>query len=182
MIRAGCMLLPKDRARQTGEASTVAEEWEDRAACRQAWVDREWFFRTDPSDDVEDETAELARAWQKTYEDYARAKLVCSNCPVARECLTQNLNAEVGVFGGYDEDEREAIRSGRAVPVRVPVPVLPEQTQLVLDVFKYGTDQDDTREVLRLSRAYNVVGLAAHQNALRLRATAKSSERTIASA
>lgn len=159
----------------------MAEQaWENNAACRAGWVNQEWFFRTDPDDSAEDEATEFAYAHQRTAEDYARAKLVCANCPVARECLTQNLYAEVGVFGGYDENEREAIREQRAVPVRRPVPVLPEQTRLVLDVFRYGTSQDDTREVLRLGESYNVVGLAQTQAPLRLAATGDaSSERVV---
>jgi hypothetical protein len=38
-----------------------------------------------------------------------QAKQVCHHCPVQRECLTVNLWAPRGIFGGYTERERMAI-------------------------------------------------------------------------
>lgn len=43
------------------------------------------------------------------------AKEVCQNCPVTEPCLQFALdtNQEAGVWGGYTEEERRAIRRAR---------------------------------------------------------------------
>ena len=41
-----------------------------------------------------------------------RAKRVCAGCPVQKECLdwAQTTNQTFGVWGGFDEEERAAMR------------------------------------------------------------------------
>lgn len=44
----------------------------------------------------------------------AQAKMICGTCPLIAECLTWAVtNYEVGVWGGTNDDERRAIRTGR---------------------------------------------------------------------
>lgn len=44
------------------------------------------------------------------------AKAVCRSCPLIAECLAHALaNREFGVWGGTSDDDRKAIRTGRAV-------------------------------------------------------------------
>lgn len=40
---------------------------------------------------------------------YDEGRGVCRKCPVQNECLRNNLDAEVGLYGGLDEDERRLI-------------------------------------------------------------------------
>lgn len=44
--------------------------------------------------------------------NYRMAKKLCSNCPVARECLAYALatNEQYGVWGGLTTDERRRLR------------------------------------------------------------------------
>lgn len=46
----------------------------------------------------------------------ARAKAICRDCPVQADCLTHALSADErwGIWGGLGEDERDAIRRGKA--------------------------------------------------------------------
>lgn len=46
----------------------------------------------------------------------AEAKAVCLRCPVRSECLGWALESgqEFGVWGGLDENERRALKKGRA--------------------------------------------------------------------
>jgi WhiB family redox-sensing transcriptional regulator len=46
------------------------------------------------------------------------AVAVCAACPVAAECLVDNLKELHGVFGGLTPDERIAVRRGRPVRTR----------------------------------------------------------------
>lgn len=39
----------------------------------------------------------------------ARAKAICKECPVRELCLEEGLTEEFGVWGGYDELERQAL-------------------------------------------------------------------------
>ncbi|MFN8015277.1 MAG: WhiB family transcriptional regulator [Acidimicrobiia bacterium] len=45
------------------------------------------------------------------------AKVVCESCPVSEPCLQFALdtNQEAGVWGGYTEEERRAIRRERSI-------------------------------------------------------------------
>ena len=49
-----------------------------------------------------------------------RAKQVCGECPVQRDCLEYALetNQDSGVWGGHSEEERRAIRRQRAAAER----------------------------------------------------------------
>jgi len=82
-------------------------DFRDRAACRDAAVDPEWFFPTaDP------------RA--KTYKaEAARAKAVCGRCLVRSACLEAILAVpgpkdKDGITAGLDPEERDVIRVRRA--------------------------------------------------------------------
>src|SRR4051812_43208920 len=46
------------------------------------------------------------------------AVAVCGACPVAAECLVENLKEMHGVFGGLTPDERIPVRRGRPVRTR----------------------------------------------------------------
>lgn len=148
--------------------------WESDAACRPSWVDREWFFEATPEDFGL--SPGEAQAWVYTHnrENDARARLICAECPVARACLLQNLDAEEGIFGGFNQAEREAIREGKAVPVRRPVPALPDERKTALDLFKYGSDEQRTRTEMNLDRRFNLVGMARTQHALVLKVAEKA--------
>jgi len=56
----------------------------------------------------------------------ARAKEVCGQCPVNRDCLDYALetNQDSGIWGGASEDERRAIRRARARARRAAAVVL----------------------------------------------------------
>jgi WhiB family transcriptional regulator, redox-sensing transcriptional regulator len=76
-------------------------QWRDRAACRGA--ETEMFFP--------DGTAGPA------LRDIERAKRICGGCPVRARCLDWAVDhgAAFGIWGGFTEDERRAIR-GTLVP------------------------------------------------------------------
>jgi WhiB family transcriptional regulator, redox-sensing transcriptional regulator len=70
--------------------------WRESAACRDA--DTELFF---PIGSTGPAVAEISRA-----------KAICAGCPVRQACLTYALatNQAYGIWGGYDENERRAMR------------------------------------------------------------------------
>ncbi len=74
-------------------------EWIDRARC--LGVDPELFFPVG--------TAGPA------VEQADRAKALCRECPVIRQCLSWALDScqDAGVWGGLDEEERREIRRAR---------------------------------------------------------------------
>jgi WhiB family redox-sensing transcriptional regulator len=73
-----------------------AEHWRIEAACQE--VDPQLFFPVGASDEAVEQTE--------------MAKSICSQCPVAQECLifAVTTNQEYGVWGGLDEDERREVR------------------------------------------------------------------------
>jgi WhiB family transcriptional regulator, redox-sensing transcriptional regulator len=79
-------------------------EWQFEGACRDA--DEALFFHP-----------EGERGAARRLRD-ARARQICSACPVLRECREQSLQVRepYGVWGGLSEDERGAIL---ARPVRI---------------------------------------------------------------
>jgi WhiB family redox-sensing transcriptional regulator len=94
-------------ARPEGDWTTVAltwirthdwdiDEWRDRAACRD--TNPEMFFPIGTTGMAVDQID--------------AAKRICSQCPVAHECLEFALatNQEAGVWGGTTEDERRKHR------------------------------------------------------------------------
>jgi len=80
----------------TRKATYDAEVWRSHAAC--AAADTGEFFPIGSS------PASSAQA--------ARAKAVCSTCPVRLRCLEFAIttNQEYGIWGGADEDERRVLR------------------------------------------------------------------------
>jgi len=81
-----------------------ADEWRDRAACRD--TNPELFFPIG--------TTGLA------IDQIEAARTVCLQCPVRQECLEFALatNQEAGVWGGTTEDERRTLsRQARKVNV-----------------------------------------------------------------
>ena len=84
-----------------------AEEWRDRAACRD--TSPELFFPIGTT----------GRGARPDRRRQARVR----QCPVAHECLEFALatNQEAGVWGGLTEDERRRVRKGLDVaPARQP--------------------------------------------------------------
>jgi WhiB family redox-sensing transcriptional regulator len=75
----------------------MSADWRDRAACRGA--DTDLFFPDGASGPALRETE--------------RVKLICRQCPVRAMCLDWALDRGVafGIWGGYTEDERRAIRA-----------------------------------------------------------------------
>jgi WhiB family redox-sensing transcriptional regulator len=71
-------------------------DWRDKAAC--LTVDPELFFPVGNTGPAVDQIA--------------RAKAVCSHCPVTEYCLQYALdtNQDSGVWGGLSEDERRALK------------------------------------------------------------------------
>ncbi|MGH8899311.1 MAG: WhiB family transcriptional regulator [Egibacteraceae bacterium] len=73
--------------------------WRHKAACR--GLDPETFFPVGTTGPALDQVA--------------RAKAVCADCPVVRECLDWALETRQhdGVWGGKNEDERRALWRSR---------------------------------------------------------------------
>lgn len=72
-----------------------------------AWMDEANCRGADPVLFDPDQTA-----------DTALARLLCGECPVRRECLSWALNhAEVGVWGGTDDNERKRLRRRLGIKV-----------------------------------------------------------------
>lgn len=82
----------------------TSEHWTDLAACRA--VDPDLFFPVS--------------ATGPALEQAARAKRVCSGCPVASDCLAWALRAgePAGIWGGATLEERRYLRMG-------PLPTAP---------------------------------------------------------
>jgi WhiB family redox-sensing transcriptional regulator len=80
----------------------VDTSWHRDGACTQA--DPELFFN--PYDE---------RGADRTRRD-ALAVAVCRTCPVMQRCREENLHEQFGVWGGLTEEDRKAIRKGRAIP------------------------------------------------------------------
>ena len=80
------------------------EDWVKQARCKKSDIGMHLFFAPHEGADVEDDPY------------YARAKWVCSICPVRRECRDYADRAErgqkrlFGVIGGEDSFERRARR------------------------------------------------------------------------
>ena len=79
-----------------------AQEWRDRAACRDTTP--ELFFPIGTTGGALDQIE--------------AAKRVCGQCPVTSECLEFALgtNQESGVWGGLTEEERRRLRKGAEEP------------------------------------------------------------------
>ena len=86
------------------------DEWRDRAACRD--TSPELFFPIGTTGVALDQID--------------AAKRVCTQCPVASECLEFALatNQEAGVWGGLTEEERRRVRKGIDVPASAAAPQL----------------------------------------------------------
>lgn len=69
----------------------------------------------------------------------AKAKAICGNCPVIKQCRDDAfLNEEAwGTWGGLDAEERRSLRAGwlqtQDVSVELPLPVVKDQDQLSPD-------------------------------------------------
>jgi WhiB family redox-sensing transcriptional regulator len=52
------------------------------------------------------------------YIDIAAAKRICSDCPIKLQCLEYGLkNAEIGIWGGMTESQRETLRKLNKTPL-----------------------------------------------------------------
>lgn len=84
-----------------------AEPWVSEAACGgivDPYSDPETFFPLGE-----------ARKQRSYYDASADARAVCARCPVTAECLTYALEHDQrhGIWGGYDEHERELLKRRR---------------------------------------------------------------------
>ena len=96
-------MSPRPQPGCTAATSAADIGWHDDAACRDSDPDL-WF-----APEVERERDRQRRE--------ARAKRICSSCPVTEACLEWRLGFEhqmdAGVWGGKNEDERHMIRRKR---------------------------------------------------------------------
>ena len=87
------------------------DDWREKAACADLFVDPEAFFPNDTDE-----------------KGIAAAKAICRECPVLQECRDWAIGAvgDYGIFGGLTGDERKKIRrnstrkpqtSTRTVPI-----------------------------------------------------------------
>jgi WhiB family redox-sensing transcriptional regulator len=106
--------LPNPRA--------AAWAWQLRAACR--GVPEAVFFHPD-----------LERGAARRDRD-AKAKAVCTDCPVIMDCRRHAISAEepYGVWGGQDEDERRHIIARRRREARRRMVRSIERDRLLQDV------------------------------------------------
>jgi WhiB family redox-sensing transcriptional regulator len=81
----------------------LTEDWILQAACRGR---TELFFAPDDS-----ETRSARRRRE------AEAKIVCAECVVRYDCLTEALeqDEQFGIWGGYTERERRSIRRSKTI-------------------------------------------------------------------
>lgn len=68
------------------------DHWEDLANCKDA--DTDLFF-------------------PDKHEDTRPAKRICADCVVREQCLTDNLDVKIGIYGGMSERQRRAERRRR---------------------------------------------------------------------
>jgi WhiB family redox-sensing transcriptional regulator len=76
-------------------------EWTVYAACRGKYG-RPQHDRDERYDEFFDFAAQS--------DETKRAKAICYSCPVRLTCLKENLYVPFGIFGGYTERERRALR------------------------------------------------------------------------
>lgn len=72
----------------------LGDDWRERGLCRDDDPDK-WF------------PIGTAGPAQRQAEE---AKAICRRCPVRDACLDAGMDADYGIWGGYDEDERKALR------------------------------------------------------------------------
>ncbi len=89
----------RDARAHEATADQPDPQWRERAACRD--LDTEAFFPLGTTGRALDQTEE--------------AKAVCADCPVSTDCLgwAMATNQQDGIWGGYTEDERRALRRKR---------------------------------------------------------------------
>jgi WhiB family transcriptional regulator, redox-sensing transcriptional regulator len=82
-----------DQERTRALAIIAGENWRSAAACQSA--DPELFFPISNTG--------------KSLEQVAKAKAICAECPVGRECLAFALRTRqvYGIWGGATEEERD---------------------------------------------------------------------------
>lgn len=82
------------------------KSWKKMGACRGR--DTSWWFAE------KEEISELGK--------YIGAKTICREmCPVRWQCLADNIDEPYGIFGGFDREERVAIRTGPGKIITTPV-------------------------------------------------------------
>lgn len=143
--------------------------WEDDAACRVPWIKTEWFFPAE-------EDVPRALRCGRTRESNLRARAVCSSCPVIKQCLKANLDAEFGVFGGFTAPEREAIREGRAIPTRRPTSVMNTEERQVFDGFMSGMTMREACTFYGHTERWREAYLVEGQISQRLQAVAQEQD------
>jgi hypothetical protein len=109
-------------------------------ACAGSEVDPEWFYILDDfnyPDMPNMERRELNRRNNR------QAVRICKRCPLAQECLEQNLDDPHGIYGGLLPKQRKAILAERGLELAPP----PAVDEIAVDLVLQG------REDVRLSRA-----------------------------
>ena len=84
------------------------------AACSE--VDPELFFPQE---------IEIGNRVVSKYTNLSRARKICSDCPLAMECLEYALrNHEIGIWGGTTEAQRDTIKRNNRIKTnrRLPSP------------------------------------------------------------
>lgn len=95
------------RAATIPTSTAGADDWRQRAACRDALHPDAWYA--------------YGRERTASVDPYADARIVCRACPVAAECLTWALehDPDHGLYGGVTPDERAEMRR-RSTAVETP--------------------------------------------------------------
>lgn len=88
----------------------LQRRWLARAKC--AGMGTDHFFTDHSPQAVTSPTPKLQAAWDK-------AKEICADCPVWKECARDCLGEQEGVWGGLDPAQRHKIRHGHGIKVRM---------------------------------------------------------------
>jgi hypothetical protein len=123
----------------------LERKWRPRARC--LGEDPETFF-TDHAPNVMyrgKPTAKVALAWEK-------AKIICGDCPVRKECARDHLGEVEGIWGGLDPAQRAQLRRVHSTNVRnLRGPVKLEYAQLAATLHKRKVVANDIGRLMGIS-------------------------------
>lgn len=125
--------------------------WTTEAKCR--GLDTDLFFEPEREDFPDRDS------WLKA----KRAKLAavrpfCKSCPVAFDCLQENLNTPNGIFGGLSADQRVALakKKGMYIPKDAlryeQTPMTEDRVQLVQGYWAKGHSISDIEDLTGINR------------------------------
>lgn len=129
------------------------ETWAARGACR--GLDAETFFEVD---DFVDGHMTRSEAKTENAERRLRAKMICSSCPVRRQCLDAALadDDEFSVRGGATPLERRALRGGQPMAPGYGYRINPRQVPVARRGFEMVRRFASGESVASLMRFYGL--------------------------